>query len=104
MELLDGKKTRDQMLETLRSEVTQLPRVPLFCDIVVGDDPASLQYVRMKNAVATRIGVGILPVQFPLSATTNEIIAKIHELNAHPNLAGLIVQLPLPSHVDKQAV
>lgn len=104
MQYIDGRKIRNEILEELKQEVSALPYPPLFCDILVGSDPASVQYVAMKNRVAARIGIGVLPVHFPDTTTTDQIITKIRELNANPHLAGLIVQLPLPAHIDKRAV
>lgn len=101
---LDGKKIRNELLSKIKREVAALPFPPVFCDILIGTDAASVQYVEMKNRVAAQLGISVERASFPETATTEMIITKIRSLNANPHLTGLIVQLPLPPHIDKRAV
>ncbi len=102
--IIDGRKIAQQILEEVREGVAALPVPPIFCDVVVGDDPASLQYVRMKARTAESIGIKFRSANFPETITTEELINEIENLNRVPHMCGVIVQLPLPSHIDKQAV
>lgn len=102
--IIDGRKIKDDILKEVEAEVKKLPFVPLFCDIMVGDDPVSLQYVRMKAKNAESVGIKFRSANFPLSITTEELIEEINNLNKVPHMCGIIIQLPLPSHIEKQEV
>src|ERR1035437_8996007 len=104
MQIIDGRKLRKEILAKVKSEVASLPFQPVFCDVLVGDDSASLQYVQMKGRMAEDVGITFRKANFPISITTNELIKEIKVLNAIPNMCGIIVQLPLPESLDKQAV
>lgn len=102
--IINGKKIRDEILEEVKSGVMSLPFSPVFCDILVGNDPVSAQYVRMKGKTAESVGIKFREANFPESITTDELIHEIENLNHVPHMCGIIVQLPLPSHIDRQAV
>lgn len=100
--IIDGKKIADQVLEGLRLRVKALSFQPVFCDVIVGDDPVSLSYVSIKAKKAESIGLEFWRAQFPASISTQDLIAEIKKLNTTPNMCGLILQLPLPPHIDRQ--
>lgn len=102
--LIDGKKIAGQIREEIKSQIINLPFVPVFCDVLVGDDPASKQYVAMKAKAAENLGFRFRPATYPASITTGKLIAEIKKISQEPNMCGLIVQLPLPVDIDKQAV
>src|SRR3989344_4052399 len=102
--VLDGRKIAAEILEAVKNEVSKLPFQPKFCDILVGSDPASAQYVRMKGRTAEKVGIKFRDAQFPADISTQDLIAEIKKINQEPNLRGLIVQLPLPASIDRQAV
>lgn len=102
--IFDGRKFRDEILDSLRLRIEALSFVPEFADIVVGDDPASLQYVRMKGKTAEKIGIRSLDAHMPDVSTTEDVIEKIKTLSSRPNISGLIVQLPLPKHINVSKV
>lgn len=104
MTTIDGKKIASKILEKVKSEVSKLPFQPVFCDVLVGTDPASAQYVKMKAQSAEKVGYQFLNASFPQTISTQELISEIKKLNRVPNMCGLIVQLPLPASLDKQAV
>jgi methylenetetrahydrofolate dehydrogenase (NADP+)/methenyltetrahydrofolate cyclohydrolase len=104
MKIIDGKKIRDSILEGVKSGVENLSFSPVFCDILVGDDPVSLQYVRIKARTAESVGIKFREAIFKNDTTTEEIINAIENLNKVPYMCGIIVQLPLPSHIDKDRV
>jgi len=102
--IINGRRVRDEILERVKSEIEKLSFTPKFCDVVVGDDPASLQYVRMKNKTAEVLGIVPVDARMSASCTTEELITKIEELNNIEYMAGIIVQLPLPEHIDRDRV
>ena len=104
MKIIDGKKIRDEILEKVKKEVSELSFKPIFCDVLVGDDPASLKYVEMKERVAESVGISFHKANFQGAITTDELIKEINILNKVPNMCGIIVQLPLPVHIEKQKV
>lgn len=104
MQLIDGRKLRDSILEQLKERVKTLPFQPVFCDVLVGNDPASAQYVRMKAKTAESIGLNFHHAEFPDTITTSELVTEIEKINQIPHMAGLIVQLPLPKTIDRTTV
>ncbi len=104
MQIIDGRKLRDEILENIKKEVTALSFQPVFCDVLVGEDPASMQYVRMKAKMAESVGIHFHNASFPASITTDELIKEIKVLNTMPNMCGIIVQLPLPPQLDRQKI
>lgn len=104
MKIIDGKKLREEILAKIKIEVALLPFVPVFCDVLVGGDPASAQYVRMKNKTAESVGMKFHNASFPSLITTDELIEEIKKLNKVENMCGIIVQLPLPEHLDRRKI
>jgi methylenetetrahydrofolate dehydrogenase (NADP+)/methenyltetrahydrofolate cyclohydrolase len=104
MEIIDGKKLSIEILEKVKKEVAFLPFVPVFCDILVGDDPSSLQYVKMKAKKAESLGIKFHNANFPASITTEELVKEIKILNQMPHMCGIIIQLPLPESINKRIV
>ncbi len=104
MQIIDGRKVRDDLLAKLKDRVSALPFQPLFCDVLVGDSEVSAQYVRMKERTAENMGLKVVHGVFPGDITTAALIKELKRLGALQNMAGLIVQLPLPPHIDSRAV
>ncbi len=104
MKIIDGKKLSEDILSQIKNEIKFLNFQPIFCDILVGNDPASLQYVRMKRAQAENVGFVFHEAFFPVSITTEALIKEIEILNRIKNMCGIITQLPLPRHIDTQTV
>lgn len=104
MNIIDGRKIRDEILGTLKEEINSLPFRPVFCDILVGDDPASMQYVNMKNKIAERIGIEVYPAKFSANISNEKLLEEIKKINMVEKMSGLIVQLPLPAHIDKDKI
>ncbi|MFA6251372.1 MAG: bifunctional 5,10-methylenetetrahydrofolate dehydrogenase/5,10-methenyltetrahydrofolate cyclohydrolase [Candidatus Paceibacterota bacterium] len=104
MTIIDGRKIKDEILEDVKKEVLSLPFIPIFCDILVGSDISSLQYVRMKAKIAESVGIKFRTADFKDEATTEELIEEIENLNRVPHMCGIIIQLPLPEHIDKKSV
>jgi methylenetetrahydrofolate dehydrogenase (NADP+)/methenyltetrahydrofolate cyclohydrolase len=103
-QIIDGRKLQKEILETIKNEVASLAFQPVFTDVLVGNDPASAQYVRMKAKMAESVGIKFHNSNFPATITTEELIEEIKKLNEVENMCGIIVQLPLPVSIDKQLV
>ena len=106
--ILDGKTLAASWEEQLTSRVTALKnrsngRTPILATILVGDDPASATYVKMKGNACRRVGMDSLAVEMPGSTTTEQLLAKIDELNNDENVHGILLQHPVPEQVDERA-
>ena len=104
---LDGLKYRDEIFADLTSRVATLREkgiVPGLATVLVGDDPASHSYVRMKHQDCEIIGVRSIRKDLPADTTQEELEAVIQELNEDPDCTGYIVQLPLPKHLDENRI
>ena len=104
MQIIDGKKLSVEILGKIKKEVALLPFVPVFCDVLVGDDLASLQYVGIKAKTAEMVGIHFHRATFPASISTNNLIKEINVLNKVENMCGIVIQLPLPKSIDRRAV
>ncbi len=107
-QLIDGKKVSEQCLNTVRERiaerVNQGLRVPGLAVILVGDDPASAVYVRNKNVACGKVGIKSFAYELPATTSEDELLNLIKELNQNPEVDGILVQLPLPDHIDVQKV
>lgn len=102
--IIDGRKLSKEILAKIKEEITSLPFQPIFCDVLVGDNSVSLQYVNMKRKKAEEIGIRFHEAFFPADVTTENLVNEIKLLNKIPNMCGIIVQLPLPVSLDRRAV
>ncbi len=105
MELIDGNKTAADIVAELKAEVAALPgRKPCIALVRVGDDPASVSYVKKKEKTAAEIGIESRIILPPISITQDELFKILDDLNADPTVDGILVQAPLPKHIDEVAV
>lgn len=105
MELIDGNRIAAHLIGELKAEVASLPgRRPCLALVRIGDDPASVSYVRKKEQTAAEIGISSRIILPPLSTSAAELFALIDQLNADPLVDGILVQSPLPKHIDEVAV
>src|SRR3989338_6432719 len=102
MQTIDGKKIQKEILSDVKKNIALLNFQPVFTDVLVGNDPASAQYVRMKAKMAETVGIKFHNANFPASITTEELIKEIEILNRVENMCGIIIQLPLPEHIERQ--
>ncbi len=104
--VLDGKKVAAETEESLIKRVKNLKKdkgfVPTLATILVGSDPASATYVKMKGNACERVGMNSLKVELPESTTTEELLTKISELNANPEVSGILLQHPVPEQIDER--
>lgn len=99
--IMDGKKLRDKILEELKIKLANLPWVPKLVVISVGDDPASKIYVNNKKKYAEKIGIEAVILKLPEDVTTDALLDRIDALNRDPAVTAILVQLPLPVHINK---
>jgi methylenetetrahydrofolate dehydrogenase (NADP+)/methenyltetrahydrofolate cyclohydrolase len=102
--ILDGKKTSEKRLELLKEKIDESGLYPRLATVLVGEDPASQLYVRMKHRACERVGIGSVAIDLPAAATTQEVIEAVNRLNNDDMISGILVQLPLPPQVDTHAV
>ena len=100
-EILDGKKLRDKIFSDLKAKLDKMPEKPTLAVILAGDDPASQIYVRNKKKTAENLGINSIVIEYPKNVTETELISKIQELNNDKNITAILVQLPLPQHINK---
>ena len=104
--ILDGKKTANLTEEDLKERVQQILRtenfVPILATILVGSDPASTTYVKMKGNACERVGMKSLKIELEKETTTEELINKISELNVNPEVHGILLQHPVPEQIDER--
>lgn len=99
--IMDGKKLRDKILEELKIKLANLRLVPKLVVISVGDDPASTIYVNNKKKYAEKIGIEAVILKLPEDVTTDALLTRIDALNNDPAVTAILVQLPLPVHINK---
>jgi len=102
--LLDGKALARTVREAVRAGVEGLARPPGLAVILVGDDPASQVYVRNKEKAAAEAGVVAFDHRLPGSTSQADLLTLVERLNQDPTVDGILVQLPLPRHVDATTV
>ncbi|OCT13440.1 bifunctional 5,10-methylene-tetrahydrofolate dehydrogenase/5,10-methylene-tetrahydrofolate cyclohydrolase [Paenibacillus pectinilyticus] len=104
--ILDGNRVASSMKEELIERIQRLSDkgiIPCLATILVGDDPASATYVKMKGNACKRLGIQSKRVVFPENTSTSELIAAIQRLNVDPSVHGILLQHPVPQHIDERA-
>lgn len=108
MELIDGKKIAENIKREIAIEVERIKdkdgKVPHLAAILVGEDPASETYVSSKSKACHEVGFDSSTYRFPADISEKELLETVEFINNDPDIDGLIVQLPLPKHIDSQKV
>ena len=106
--IIDGKKIAAELREKLKKKIVELKSkynsVPGLTVILVGEDPASKIYVKNKEKFAKEIGMNSEVIRYPSDLEEKELLNKIKELNKNNKVSGILVQLPLPKHINKRKV
>ena len=97
--ILDGKTISEKRLELLREKIEESGLYPRLATVIVGEDPASQMYVRMKHRACERVGIGSVGIELPEDASTERVLEAVTRLNNDPDINGILVQLPLPPGV-----
>jgi methylenetetrahydrofolate dehydrogenase (NADP+) / methenyltetrahydrofolate cyclohydrolase len=106
-QLIDGNALAKRLRADITTRVASLTaagRQPGLAVILVGEDPASSVYVRNKVKACAEAGIHSVQENYPASLTQSELLARVQALNADPRIHGILVQMPLPKHLDAQAV
>jgi methylenetetrahydrofolate dehydrogenase (NADP+) / methenyltetrahydrofolate cyclohydrolase len=105
MEVIDGNRIAADIIAELKSEVAAIKgRKPCLALVRIGDDPASISYVRKKGLTAAEIGIESRNLQPPVAIEQSALETLVDNLNEDPGVDGILVQSPLPSHLDERAV
>ncbi len=107
-EILDGRSIAEQIKHEVAQEVQRLREdqgvKPRLCAVLVGDDDASAVYVRNKVRACDQVGINSEQLDLPDSTTTRELLVVVTRLNEHQDVDGILVQLPLPKHIDEASI
>ena len=104
MTILDGKALSNEIKERLKKEVSQFHRPISLAVVLVGDDPASHLYVSMKKKACQYVGIESISVQLPEDISEEKLIDEVEKLNRDEKIDGILVQLPLPKHIDTNRI
>ncbi len=106
--LIDGTAVAAAIHEEVKHEVAQLKAkhgvIPGLATVLVGDNPASASYVKMKRKRSAELGINSIGHELPKTATQEEVESLVRQLNADPQVHGILVQLPMPRHINEEAV
>ena len=104
--IMDGKSVAKKTEETLKERVETIKQekgyVPTLATILVGNDPASATYVKMKGNACERVGMKSLKVELPENTSTEDLLSKIRELNSSTEVSGILLQHPVPPQIDER--
>ncbi len=107
-EIISGKIVSQKLRSEIKTEVidfkAQTGRAPGLAVIVVGSDPASAVYVRNKHKACLDVGIESYQIEYPEAVSEDELLSKISELNLDKKVDGILVQLPLPAHINEEKV
>jgi len=101
--ILNGKKLADKILDKLKKEITNLPPIKLVV-VLVGENSKSLKYIKQKKKAAEQIGINFELHRFKSNISEQELVEKIKKIVKPKTNTGIIVQLPLPRHIDTQKI
>jgi methylenetetrahydrofolate dehydrogenase (NADP+)/methenyltetrahydrofolate cyclohydrolase len=102
--ILDGKKIADMRMEILKKEIEASSLHPRLATVIVGTDPASQMYIRMKHRACGQVGIGSVGMELAGDATTDQVLHAVAQLNDDTDINGILIQLPLPKQVDFERV
>lgn len=102
--IIDGKKIAEKVIDNIKKEVDLLERKPKLAVILVGNNPASEIYVRNKQKMALKLGFESIVLTLPADISEENLLEQIYILNEDVNINAILVQLPLPAHLNKQKI
>ncbi|NCU41193.1 MAG: bifunctional 5,10-methylenetetrahydrofolate dehydrogenase/5,10-methenyltetrahydrofolate cyclohydrolase [Candidatus Moranbacteria bacterium] len=104
MKIIEGKKIAEEILGTIKKQTSSFSRMPGLAVILVGDDEASKTYVQMKKKISQECGILFFDYLLPETSSKEEIETVVNHLNLDEDIDGILVQLPLPSHLNKREI
>ena len=102
--IIDGRSIANTLLLDVREKIEKLPTKPKLVVLLVGENPASLSYIKQKERSAIIAGIDFELRQMSVDTTEQELLSCIHKINDDASINGFIVQLPLPKHIDINTV
>ena len=102
--ILDGKKIAEMRQKILKEEILSSGLCPQLATVIVGSDPASQMYIRMKHRACEQVGISSAGMELSGDATTGQVLEAVAQLNNDPDIHGILIQLPLPKQVDTERV
>ncbi|MFN7097193.1 MAG: bifunctional methylenetetrahydrofolate dehydrogenase/methenyltetrahydrofolate cyclohydrolase FolD [Gammaproteobacteria bacterium] len=102
--LLDGKALASSLMNDIRQTVKKLPTKPGLAVVMLGDNDASRVYVQRKRDICGEVGINSFAYDLPATTTQSELLMLIDKLNQDHDVSGILVQLPLPEHINSQAI
>ncbi len=102
--ILDGKKLAQKINTKVKNEISSKNIKPGLAVVLLGEDPASLVYVNNKNRTCREVGIESHSYELPLATTESELLELIEKLNKNININGILIQLPLPVHINKSKI
>jgi len=104
MTIIDGKKIASVIKDKIRNDIIKHKNKPVLAVVLIGDDPASILYVNIKEKTCKKIGIGFKKFILPKNIKEDEVINLIEKINTDKNISGFIVQLPLPNHLNTEKI
>ncbi|MBL8099842.1 MAG: bifunctional methylenetetrahydrofolate dehydrogenase/methenyltetrahydrofolate cyclohydrolase FolD [Anaerolineales bacterium] len=101
---LIGQQVRDEVAQAVAKRVAEGKRKPTLATVLIGDRPDSAAYVASKGKACQELGMGSVSEHLPADATQEQVEALVKKLNADKNISGILVQLPMPAHIDEEKV
>ena len=106
--IIDGKQVAEKVRASVAEDVAKMKAeydyVPGLATVLVGEDPASATYVRSKQRMSEKLGIRSVGHHLPADASQDEVLTLVKKLNADPEVNGILVQLPLPKHIDEETI
>lgn len=103
-QIMDGKALSEKIYERIKTEVSKLEKKPTLAVIITSDNEAGKIYVRNKKRACENTGINSITVEFDETVSDEEFLSKIDELNKNPEVDAIMVQLPIPSHLDTEKI
>lgn len=102
--LVDGKKIAGEILQTVRKRIESLDFIPRLAVVMVGENPASISYAKMKQKRGEEVGIHVEIYRYKMEIAQEKLIEEVKKLNQTKDIKGVLIQLPLPKHIDRQIV
>lgn len=104
MKLLNGKRLAKKILQNLKKKISRTKKKSVLAMVLVGNDPASKIYIKNKKIACEKVGIGYKEVLLPANISQKKLTTKIEKLNRDKKITGIILQLPIPKHLDKYKI
>lgn len=104
MQILDGKKLKQEILENLKKEIKKIENAPTLCVIQIGNDEASTVYIKQKQKMCEFVGYNFIHKKFENNIEEEKLLAEIEKMNNDKTINAILVQMPIPKHLDTKKI